>query len=73
MSAEAQRGEARGGRNPSANDQRARRPGWAGVSAASTRSIARTKLSASGRRLFFEADVDDVIRSNVIQYVYGDS
>jgi hypothetical protein len=29
-------------------------------------------LSASGRRLFFEADVDRVIRTNVSEYVYGD-
>ena len=29
-------------------------------------------ISASGRRLFYEADVDDVIRSNVIGYIYGD-
>ena len=35
--------------------------------------VAAVVLSASGRRLFFEADVDDVIRSNVIGYVYGDS
>ena len=34
--------------------------------------VAAVVLSASGRRLFFEADVDDVIRSNVIRYVYGD-
>lgn len=34
--------------------------------------VAAVVLSASGRRLFFEADVDDVIRSNVIGYVYGD-
>jgi hypothetical protein len=29
-------------------------------------------LSASGRRLFLEVDVDDVIRSNVVGYIYGD-
>jgi hypothetical protein len=29
-------------------------------------------LSASGRRLFYETDADDVIRSNVIEYLYGD-
>ena len=29
-------------------------------------------VSASGRRLFFEADVDRVIRSNVTEYIYGD-
>ena len=29
-------------------------------------------LSASGRRLFFEADADEVIRTNVLEYVYGD-
>lgn|SRR5215208_3275272 len=34
--------------------------------------VAAVVLSASGRRLFFEADVDDVIRSNVIGYIFGD-
>ena len=29
-------------------------------------------VSASGRRLFLEVDVDHVIRSNVIGYIYGD-
>jgi hypothetical protein len=29
-------------------------------------------LSASGRRLFFEADADDVIRTNVADYIFGD-
>jgi len=29
-------------------------------------------VSASGRRLFLEVDVDDVVRSNVIGYIYGD-
>ena len=29
-------------------------------------------LSASGRRLFFEADVDRVVRTNVLEYIYGD-
>ncbi len=29
-------------------------------------------LSASGRRLFFEADADEVIRTNVLEYIYGD-
>ena len=34
--------------------------------------VAAVVLSASGRRLFFEADVDHVIRSNVLEYLYGD-
>lgn len=34
--------------------------------------VAAVVISASGRRLFLEADVDDVIRSNVIGYIYGD-
>ena len=34
--------------------------------------VAAVVLSASGRRLFFEADVDHVIRTNVLEYVYGD-
>jgi hypothetical protein len=29
-------------------------------------------LSASGRRLFLEADADNVVRTNVAEYVYGD-
>jgi hypothetical protein len=29
-------------------------------------------LSAGGRRLFLEFDADDVIRSNVVGYIYGD-
>jgi hypothetical protein len=36
------------------------------------RHVAAVVLSASGRRLFFEFDVDDVIRSNVVGYIYGD-
>lgn len=34
--------------------------------------LAAVVLSASGRRLFLEYDVDDVIRSNVVGYIYGD-
>jgi hypothetical protein len=34
--------------------------------------VAAVVLSASGRRLFFEADVDEVIRTNVLKYIYGD-
>jgi len=34
--------------------------------------VAAVVLSASGRRLFLEADVDDVIRTNVLEYIYGD-
>ena len=36
------------------------------------RHAAAVVLSASGRRLFLEVDVDDVIRSNVVGYIYGD-
>jgi hypothetical protein len=36
------------------------------------RHVAAVVLSASGRRLFLEFDVDDVIRSNVAGYIYGD-
>jgi hypothetical protein len=34
--------------------------------------VAAVVLSASGRRLFLEADVDEVIRTNVLKYIYGD-
>ena len=34
--------------------------------------VAAVVLSASGRRLFVEADVDHVIRTNVLEYLYGD-
>jgi hypothetical protein len=34
--------------------------------------VATVVVSASGRRLFLEADVDHVIRTNVIEYLYGD-
>jgi len=34
--------------------------------------VAAVVLSASGRRLFFEADVDHVIRTNVLEYLFGD-
>jgi hypothetical protein len=34
--------------------------------------VAAVVLSASGRRLFLEADVDQVIRTNVLGYIYGD-
>jgi hypothetical protein len=36
------------------------------------RHAAAIVVSASGRRLFLEVDVDDVVRSNVIGYIYGD-
>jgi len=36
------------------------------------RHVAAVVLSASGRRLFLEFDVDDVIRTNVVGYLYGD-
>jgi hypothetical protein len=34
--------------------------------------VAAVVVSASGRRLFLEGDVDQVIRTNVIEYIYGD-
>ena len=34
--------------------------------------VAAVVLSASGRRLFLEGDVDHVIRTNVLEYLYGD-
>jgi hypothetical protein len=34
--------------------------------------VAAVVLSASGRRLFLEGDVDHVIRTNVAEYLYGD-
>jgi hypothetical protein len=34
--------------------------------------VAAVVLSASGRRLFLEFDADDIIRSNVVGYIYGD-
>ena len=36
------------------------------------RHVAAVVLSATGRRLFLEYDVDDVIRTNVVGYIYGD-
>jgi len=33
--------------------------------------VAAVVVSATGRRLFFEADVDNVIRTNVIEYIYS--
>jgi hypothetical protein len=36
------------------------------------RHVAAVVVSATGRRLLLELDVDDVIRSNVIGYLYGD-
>jgi hypothetical protein len=36
------------------------------------RHVAAVVLSASGRRLFLEYDVDGVIRTNVVGYLYGD-
>jgi hypothetical protein len=35
--------------------------------------VATVVLSATGRRLFLEFDVDQVIRTNVLGYIYGDS
>jgi hypothetical protein len=29
-------------------------------------------LSATGRRLFLEYDVDQIVRTNVLGYLYGD-
>ena len=34
--------------------------------------VAAVVLWASGRRLFFEADVDHAIHTNVVEYLYGD-
>jgi hypothetical protein len=34
--------------------------------------VAAVVLSATGRRLFLELDVDEVIRTNVLGYIYGD-
>ena len=34
--------------------------------------LAAVVLSASGRRLFLEYDMDEVIRTNVLGYIYGD-
>ena len=34
--------------------------------------VAAVVLSATGRRLFFEFDVDETVRTNVIGYIYGD-
>ena len=34
--------------------------------------VATVVLSATGRRLFLEYDVDQVIRTNVLAYIYGD-
>jgi len=34
--------------------------------------VAAVVMSASGRRLFLEGDVDQIIRTNVIEYIYGD-
>jgi hypothetical protein len=34
--------------------------------------VATVVLSATGRRLFLEYDVDDVIRTNAVGYIYGD-
>jgi hypothetical protein len=34
--------------------------------------VATVVLSATGRRLFLEYDVDDVLRTNVVGYIYGD-
>ncbi|MEA2407510.1 MAG: hypothetical protein QOE69_1629 [Thermoleophilaceae bacterium] len=36
------------------------------------RHVAAVILSGSGRRLFLELDVDDVVRTNVAGYIYGD-
>jgi hypothetical protein len=36
------------------------------------RHVAAVVVSASGRRLFLEFDVDEVVRSNVLRYIYGD-
>lgn len=38
-----------------------------------TRHVAAVVLSATGRRLFLEYDVDEVIRTNVLRYLYGDA
>jgi hypothetical protein len=34
--------------------------------------VAAVVVSASGRRLFLELDVDNVVRSNVVGYIFGD-
>jgi hypothetical protein len=34
--------------------------------------VATVVLSATGRRLFFELDVDETVRTNVIGYIFGD-
>jgi hypothetical protein len=34
--------------------------------------VAAVVLSASGRRLFLEGDVDHVVRTNVLEYFHGD-
>ena len=34
--------------------------------------VAAVVLSATGRRLFFEFDADETVRTNVIGYIYGD-
>jgi hypothetical protein len=34
--------------------------------------VAAVVLSATGRRLFFELDVDQIVRTNVLGYIYGE-
>lgn len=47
-------------------------PGSIGYFGDGTRHVAAVVLSATGRRLFLEFDVDDVIRTNVLNYIIGD-
>lgn len=47
-------------------------PGSIGYYSDGAQHVAAVVLSASGRRLFLELDVDEVIRTNVLGYIFGD-